>query len=107
MKKIIIAALILFGAANASTAQTSQDPAVIQQAQVITNNVHQAVNLTQAQMVEIQAVNVQYVINMSHIQQAGTAASPERTVLVKNHKNEKYQAILTPAQYALYEAMPQ
>ncbi len=106
MKKIIIAALILLGASTASYAQLSQQ-AIEQQAQVITNNVHQAVNLTPTQMTEIQAVNVQYVTQMDHIQQAGTNASPQRTILVKQHKNNKYQTILTPAQYVLYEAMPQ
>ena len=106
MKKIIFAALLLVGASTASYAQLSQQQ-IEQQAQVITNNVHQAVNLTADQMVEIQAANIQYVTNMDHIQQAGNVASPQRTVIVKQHKDQKYQTILTPAQYALYEAMPQ
>ena len=117
MKKIIIAALLVVGASTVSFAQISNNTtssqsqgqgssqATIQQkAQAETDKWVQLLNLTPQQKTQIHQVNVRVEIELDHIHQAGTAASPLRKTSLMDYKNARYQAILTAAQYTTYLA---
>ena len=117
MKKIIIAALLVMGASTVSFAQISNNTTnsqsqgqgssqstIQQKAHAETDKWHQLCNLTTQQKTQIQAVNVHVFTQLDHIAQSGTAASPLRTTSLMDYKNNRYQAILTAAQYTIYLA---